>query len=473
MPTDPHLDAPDRALADDTIYALASAPGRAGVAVFRVSGPRAGTVLDALTGSDPAARPAAREAVLRRIISPKTGAAFDQGLALWFPGPASFTGEDVVELHLHGGPAVAAAAAAALSAAGARPARPGEFSRRAFAAGKLDLTQAEAIADLVDAESEAQRAQALRQLDGALGAAVEVWRDQLLAAMALVEAEIDFPDEDDVPGGVASRAEPAVDALLAALREHLDDQRRGERVRDGVRVAIIGAPNVGKSSLLNRLAGREAAIVADAPGTTRDVVEVHLALAGQLVVLADTAGLRDAGDEVEAEGVRRARAHASAADLRLGVVDAADPASISALDGLLQSGDLVWVNKTDRASALASAQELRARLAGFHVERDAVDVRAGSALTGDGLDALETAIAGRVTDLSAASDSAPLTRARHRDAMARAVEALERGRARLRDGPELAGEDLRLAARALGEITGRVDVEDVLDRVFADFCIGK
>jgi len=283
----------------------------------------------------------------------------------------------------------------------------------------------------------------------------------------------DLPDEDGVPGGVASRAGPAMDTLLAELNSYLDDEHRGERVRDGVRVAIIGAPNVGKSSLLNRLAGRDAAIVADTPGTTRDVVEVHLTLGGQLVVLADTAGLRTAGNVIEAEGVRRARARAEAADLRLGVVDATEPNSIVALDGLLRPGDLVWVNKTDRASALSSAQELRVRLGGFHVEPDAIDLRAGSAMTGDGLDALESAIAQRVSDLSAVSESAPLTRARHRDAMARAVTCLERGRSRLLDGPELAGEDLRLAARALGEITGRVDVEDVLDRVFSEFCIGK
>lgn len=453
----------------DTVFALASASGRAGVAVFRISGPNAGPALDAIAGP----RPEPRVAAFRHVRHPVTGDAFDEGLALWFPGPASFTGEDVAELHLHGGRAVADAAVAALRAAGARPARPGEFTRRAFEAGKLDLTEAEAIADLVDAETEAQHAQALRQLDGALGALVEDWRARLITAMALVEAEIDFPDEDDVPGSVAAKADPEIAALAAAMRAHLADDRRGERVRDGVRVAIIGAPNAGKSTLLNRLAGREAAIVADQPGTTRDVVEVHLALGGQLLILADTAGLRAAGDAIEAEGVRRATALAKSADLRLGVVDAGAPETVMALDGLLKPGDLVWLNKTDQVAGLAAAQELRLRLGGFHVEPDAVDVRAGSALTGSGMDALEAALTSRVADLSAESEAPPLTRARHREALERAVEALDRAQDQLAVAAELAGEDLRRAAQALGSITGRVDVEDVLDRVFADFCIGK
>ena len=276
-------------MAHDTIFALASAPGRAGVAVVRISGPGAGPAIERLSGA-PLPRP--RELILRELNS-GDGSMFDQALVAWFPAPASFTGEDVAELHLHGGRAVIDAAADALLAAGCRPAGPGEFSRRAFENNKLDLSQAEAIADLVDAETAGQRAQALRQLEGDLGRFYESQRAALINAMALVEAEIDFPDEGDVPGGLAIRAAPVVAAIRDALAAQLEDAGRGERVRDGFRVAIIGAPNAGKSTVLNRLARRDAAIVSDAPGTTRDVIEVRLDLGGALVVAADTAGLRD------------------------------------------------------------------------------------------------------------------------------------------------------------------------------------
>lgn len=486
-----------------TLFALASAPGRAGVAVFRISGPSAGDVLDRLAGPP---RPAPRAATLRRLRAPGSDEPFDEGLALWLPGPASFTGEDVAELHLHGGRAVAEAATKALLAAGAVPAGPGDFSRRAFEAGKLDLTQAEAIADLVDAETEAQRAQALRQLDGGLGALADRWRSALLDVIAQVEVLIDFPDEADVQaaaaGGLADETIAGLDRLAGEMNAHLQDSRRGERVREGLRVVILGAPNVGKSSLLNRLARTEAAIVADLPGTTRDVVEVHLSLAGQLVALADTAGLAeleagggpppDGGPPagggpprggghaaVEAEGMRRARARAEDADLRLGVIDAGRPETADALAGLLRPGDLAWLNKLDLTpsdtlsdSVSGAGPDPESGLEKFHVQRGC-EALAGSALTGQGLDALEAALTARVADLTTASEAPPLTRARHRLAVERAAEALSRARPRLADAPELGAEDLRLAARALGEITGRVDVEEILDRVFAGFCIGK
>jgi tRNA modification GTPase len=455
-----------------TIFALASAPGRAAIAVFRISGPNAGAVLETVTRRP---RPKPRAAALRRVWAPGAEVPFDEGLALWMPGPKTETGEDAAELQIHGGRAVAEAATNALLAAGAVPAAPGEFSRRAFEAGKLDLTQAEGVADLVDAETEAQLAQAWRQLQGALGQAVEGWREALLQIIARVEAAIDFPDEGDVAHaigrGLAAETTARLDALDAEMTANLADAKRGERVRDGLRVAIIGAPNVGKSSLLNRLARREAAIVADLPGTTRDVVEVHLALAGQLLVLADTAGLRaDAAAAegghaaIEAEGMRRALARAETADLRLGVVDAARPETLAAVAGLLAEGDLLWVNKADLPGAAESAS--------FHVQQGVESLR-GSAATGAGVDRLETALAARAAELTAATEAPPLTRARHRLALERASAALGRARPRLADAPELAAEDLRLCARALGEITGRVDVEEILDRVFADFCIGK
>ena len=435
-----------------TIFALASGAGRAGVAVIRISGPRAGAGLVALTGHD---LPSRRHAVRRRLAD-ANGEMLDDVLALWFPAPASFTGEDVVELHVHGGQAVIAAVSEALINQGFRLAMPGEFSRRAFENGKLDLTAAEAIADLVDAETEGQRRQALRQMRGALAELYDGWRARLLSALALLEAEIDFPDED-LPEGVASRATPLIATLADDMAAHLADGARGERVRDGYRVAIIGPPNAGKSSLLNALARRDAAIVSAVPGTTRDVVEVRLVLAGFPVWIADTAGLREARDAIESEGVRRALARAEAADLRIGLAEAGgaiDPRLSEALRG----GDfLVW-SKTD----------LRPGDAALGLPGAAFPV---SALTGAGLPALEAALAARVlSDL--ASDEAPaLTRARHRLAVEDAEAALRR--ADPARGAELAAEDVRLAARALGRLTGRIDVEDVLGEIFASFCIGK
>jgi tRNA modification GTPase len=463
-----------------TIFALSSAPGRAAVAVFRVSGPAAGELLDRLASP----RPKPRAAALRRVRAPGEVEPFDEALVLWLPGPRSETGEDMAELHVHGGRAVAAAATAALVAAGAIPARPGEFARRAFEAGRLDLTQAEAVADLVDAETEGQRRQAMRQMQGALGASYDRWRSALLDVIARVEVVIDFPDEGDVAAaagrGLAAETAALLDRLAAEMDSHLADAHRGERVRDGFHVAILGATNVGKSSLLNRLARRDAAIVADVPGTTRDVVEVHLGLVGQLVVLADTAGLAEAGrgrkdmigDAIEAEGVRRALARAADADLRLGVVDAERPETVMALTGLLRGGDLIWINKTDAAAPDAAESMIRSPIQRFHVEPP-IEALAGSAVSAAGIESLEAALASRVAALAGSTEAAPLTRVRHRLAVERAREALRRARPRLADAAELAAEDLRLAARALGEITGRVDVEEILDRVFAGFCIGK
>ncbi len=435
-------------MSPDTIYALASAPGRAGVAVLRVSGPKARESLDVLTGETGEARRA-------RLTAIRDGdALIDGGLTLWFPGPNSFTGEDAAEFHVHGGPAVIAALAAAFERLGLRQAGPGEFTRRAFEHGKMDLTEAEGLADLVDAETEAQRSQALRQMSGALKDLYEGWRAWLLEVMALVEAEIDFPDEGDVPDALARSAGPRLDALIEGFTGHLDDAHRGERVRDGFRIALIGPPNAGKSSLLNRLARREAAIVTEIPGTTRDIVEVHLNLGGYPVIVADTAGLRETADKIEAEGVRRALERAENADLRLGVVDSADMAGLEGVKSRLGPDDILILNKSDLRQGAG---------AGFPV----------SALTGEGLDALEAKLAEIVAARLSLSETPSLTRQRHRSGIETALSSLTRAKARLADAPELAGEDLRLAARALEEITGRVDVEDVLGEIFGRFCIGK
>jgi tRNA modification GTPase len=437
---------------NDTIVALASGAGRAGVAVIRVSGPRAGDLLRALTGAE---LPEPRRAK-RTVFSGVSRDSIDDGIALYFPAPASFTGENVAELHAHGGPAIVAALIqACLAQPETRLAEPGEFTRRAFENGKLDLAQAEALADLVEAETETQRAQALRQMRGELSALYEGWRARLVEAMALLEAEIDFPDED-LPGGLAARVRPLVESLAAEIAAHLDDSHRGERVRDGYRIAILGPPNAGKSSLLNALARREAAIVSDIPGTTRDVVEIRLVLTGYPVWLADTAGLRKAADAIEAEGVRRALERAEEADLRLGLVEAGqepDPALLAAM----RPQDLLLRSKIDLAPAEG--------LPGF------------SAVTGAGLVELEALLAERVAAALGGEEAPALTRARHRRLLEDAQAALARAGPALEPesglGPELAAEDLRAAAASLGRLSGRIDVEDLLDEVFANFCIGK
>jgi tRNA modification GTPase len=439
-----------------TIFAPATAPGRGGVAIVRVSGPLAGTALKALTGRP---LPAPRAASFVRLVVPDTGEFLDQGLVLWFPAPHSFTGEDVAEFHVHGGRAVIAGVVDALaSLPGLRTAEPGEFSRRGFENGKFDLTAAEAIADLVDADTAAQRRQALRQMEGELGQLYDGWRRRLTRSLAHLEADIDFPDED-LPEGVASMVRPELDALAREIVSHLNDNRRGERLRDGIHIAFVGAPNAGKSSLLNVLARREAAIVSERAGTTRDVVEVHLDLGGFPVVLADTAGLREAADEIESEGIRRALDRAANADLKLAVFDATGLPELDAQTlTVVDDQTLVVLNKVDRASGLVH------EIGG----KQAIQV---SARTGEGLPELLRLVTEAVQTRFEAPGVPALTRARHRGALEECAASLHR--AMSADLPELAAEDVRLASRALGRITGRVDVEDLLDVIFRDFCIGK
>jgi tRNA modification GTPase len=441
-----------------TIYALATAPGRAAVAVVRISGPGARGALEALTA--PARAPPARRAALRTLRG-ADGAALDRALAIWFPGPASYTGEDCVELHLHGGAAVVAGVVEALAGMDLRPAEPGEFTRRAFEHGKLDLDQAEAVADLIDAESSSQARQALGQLEGALGVRYGLWREALIEALASLEAAVDFPDEE-VPADVADRARPPLTRVLGDLDAALADAARGRRVREGYRVAIIGAPNAGKSSLLNALSGRDAAIVTEIAGATRDVIEVPLDLAGHRVLLADMAGVRESADPIEAEGVRRARAWAEGADLRLWVVDRADSGGAwrRAAD-LVRAGDILVLAKADLA---AGADAAAARSRGM----ESVEV----SLIGADAAPLPTVLGARVARDLAGAEFPAVTRQRHLALLAEARAHLARAVARLAE-PELAAEDVRLAARSLARVTGRIGAEDVLDLVFASFCIGK
>ncbi|HZS83121.1 MAG TPA: tRNA uridine-5-carboxymethylaminomethyl(34) synthesis GTPase MnmE [Stellaceae bacterium] len=438
----------------DTIFAPATAPGRAALAIIRVSGPAAGEALRALAGSVPPPRRARRA----RFRDPRTGEPIDDGLALFFPAPASATGEDVAELHLHGGRAVLEAAASALLAVpGLRLAEPGEFTRRAFENGKLDLTAAEAVADLVAAETAAQRRQSLAQLEGALGRLYDGWRGRLMRALAHLEAAIDFPEED-LPAGIDRGVRADVEALVAEITAHLTDERRGEILREGVEIAIIGPPNAGKSSLLNALARRDVAITSAVAGTTRDVIEVRLDLAGYPVILADTAGLRAASDAIEEEGVRRARQRAARADLKLVVFDVTRPSELAALGDVLDAATILVANKVD----LATADDIAALAA----EAAPLSIKTGEGMSAL-LDRLQAAVARRIGDGSGPA----LTRARHRRELEDCAAALRR--ALTAALPELAGEDLRLALRSLGRITGRVDVEDILDVIFRDFCIGK
>jgi len=390
-----------------------------------------------------------------RFRDPESSEELDDGVALWFPAPHSVTGEDVAEFHLHGSRAVLAAVMAGLSRRGLRLAEPGEFTRRAFLNDKLDLTQAEAVADLAAAETEAQRRQALRQLDGHLGGVYRGWGERLLRLLAHLEAAIDFPDED-LPPEIEREVAEGTRAMAEEIAAHLADGHRGERLRDGNAVAILGPPNAGESSILNHLARREAAITSPIAGTTRDVIEVAIDLAGYPVVLADTAGLRDSADVIEQEGLRRALKRAEEAELRLFVFDAIRPEDAQGAATWPGPDTLLVANKIDLASGRDAPPLARA-----------IPV---SALTGEGLPKLIAALSSRVARIYDAT--APvLTRARHRQALETALAGLRRSLAA--DLPELRAEDLRLAWRSLGRITGRVDVEDLLDVIFRDFCLGK
>ena len=453
-----------------TIYALSTAPGRAGIAVIRISGRAARNALDELCHGR---LPASRVASFRRLRHPHTGEVLDEAMVLWLPGPANFTGEDMVELHVHGGRAVVAGVLEALASFGLRLAEPGEFTRRAFGNGKIDLTEAEGLADLINAETAFQRRQALAQHCGALRGHYEHWRAVLLRAMAYVEASLDFSDEGDIAASAFNEAIPEVKRLVSELDRALADGRRGEIVREGIQVAIVGAPNVGKSSLLNALAGREAAIVFHEPGTTRDVIEVSLDLDGFPFVLRDTAGLRETESPVEQEGIRRALASAEDADVVLLMYDATTPhpgplpmgegATAFLHEGLASkiTETITVINKIDVAQPDLSRWPQETLLV--------------SAKTGQGLDALRTALVRFAEESFGGCETPLITRVRHRQEIEHARSALNRflGSAEASEHPEIAAEHLRAAADALGRLTGRLDVEDVLGQIFSEFCIGK
>ncbi|ACB94925.1 tRNA uridine-5-carboxymethylaminomethyl(34) synthesis GTPase MnmE [Beijerinckia indica] len=433
----------------ETIFAPASGQGRSAVAIVRVSGPKAGFLLGALAGYCPEPR----RATLAILHDPENGEALDEALVLWFPGPKSFTGEDCAEFHVHGGRAVMAGLLAALGRfEQVRPAEPGEFTRRALLNGKLDLAEVEGLADMIEAETEWQRRQALRQMRGALSRQAEMWRQALLEALSLAEAEIDFSDEADVPPETSRRVAALIEPVLADLRAELGQARAGERIREGLSIVIMGPPNAGKSTLLNALARREVAIVSEIAGTTRDLIEVHLDLKGCAVVLTDTAGLRDNADKIEQIGIARAYERGREADLVLWLSEAEAP--VAPPENL---GMEVWpvFTKADRVEPLENREGL-----------------AISATSGLHLGRLVEAIADFAGKLAPSGHAGLITRARHRQAFERAAAALDRC-IREASPVELLAEDLRLAAQALLSLTGRIETEEILGEIFARFCIGK
>jgi tRNA modification GTPase len=446
---------------DQTIFALSSGRPPSAIAIVRVSGPQAGAALDALAGKMPVPRVATHV-----LLRDGEGQPIDDAVVLWFPGPASATGEDVAEFHIHGGRAVLAALLAALAAfENLRAAEPGEFTRRAFENGKLDLTEAEGLDDLIHADTDRQRRQALRHLKGLLGDRARNWRTQIIEASALIEAGIDFSDESDVPAELIAPAMARIKALLGEIEEVLAAQGRSERLREGLVVAIVGPPNVGKSTLMNQLVRREVAIVSPHAGTTRDLIEAQLDLDGYPVTVIDTAGIRETDDPVEQEGVRRARARAAEADLVVWLVDGAEKKRPD--QNLPKSAAPLWVvhNKIDLD---AESQE---RLGGVP-RRDGSDFKI-SASRGDGLPQLIAALVGFARDYLGASENSLIGRARQRKLLQETADALRRSISIIEKGEELAAEDLRMAAHSLGRLLGRVDVEDILDVIFRDFCIGK
>ena len=433
---------------DDTIFATASGYGRAAVSLIRISGRQSRFILQTLAGSVPTPRRAA----VRVLREPGTGEPLDQALVLWMPGPGSFTGEDQAELHIHGGLATRAAVLRALSAMeDCRPAEAGEFTRRAFLNGRMDLSQVEGLADVIDAETEAQRRQAMLQLEGRLGQAAERWREDILQVLAFLEASLDFSDEGDVPADLEADILRRLGLIGRDLAGILAN-RTGERLREGLSVVLAGPPNAGKSTLLNTLARRDVAIVSPMAGTTRDIIEVHCDLGGLPVIVADTAGLRESGDAIEQEGVSRARARAQEADLVLWLIPPEGPETEAPpARRLLRVGT-------------------KADLGGSRADCDLLV----SAASGEGIPELIERLAAEAEAALGGGD-AVVTRERHRNALERAHACVLRARQMLEtDGPlELAAEEVRLASRAVGEITGRVDVEHVLDRLFSSFCIGK
>lgn len=444
-------------MTDSTIFALATAPAKSGVAIVRISGDNSTHTLSLLTGAPCPSPNFARYSIFR---NPASGEIIDRGLALHFKAPHSFTGEDVVELHLHGSKAVIREILDVLSSLeGLRHAEAGEFTRRAFINGKMDLVEAEGLADLINAETSAQKTQAMRQMQGDMSVFYEKIRTQIIKSLALLEAYIDFPDEE-IPESVLVEWRREVVVSQQLIEKTIADKKRGERLRDGMSIVIVGAPNAGKSSLLNILAGRDAAIVSHHAGTTRDVIEIQMDIAGYPVILTDTAGLREAGDEIEEEGIKRARARAGQADIKLALFDAQKLPEIDEnTKELIDDNTIVILSKSDLLSST------------FPIPQFPNSIVLICAQTGQGIEELLTEIEVRVKDFFYGGEQPLITRTRHRALLQEASTLLKKS---IQDKPlELACEELRRAALSVGEITGKIEVDDILDVIFREFCIGK
>jgi len=441
----------------DTIFALSSAPGRAGVSVFRLSGPQCSQVLTTLTQKK---LPKPRFASLQTLYTLHNHV-LDHPLVFWFPAPKSFTGEDCVELHVHGSQSVIEGVAEVLLGLGLRQAKAGEFTRRAVENNKMDLTEAEGLADLIDAETEGQRHQALQHMDGGLRAIYEEWRNQLLDAMAQIEGEIDFADEADVPDALSHAAYPYLKNCETAMEKALSELGRGEAIRSGLQIAIIGLPNAGKSTLMNHLAQRDVAITSPEAGTTRDVIEANIRLAGLPVTLLDMAGLRETQNIIEAEGVKRALKKGEDAHIRLFILrpelEQDLEKQLRDLSVEYQDNDIIYIN-------ISSIYEKT--LEGF-------TTITGNALQGNNLDKLLSYFEAIIENKYTQSDTVGLTRQRHADCVRKALFGVTRAMENLGFAPELSSDDIRAALQALEELAGRSDIEQVFDRIFSRFCIGK
>ena len=450
---------------DNSIFALSSGKGRSGIAIIRISGPETDATLSALLFRKVSGLPPYRTASLMPIFNPNNREKLDEAIIIRFAKSKSFTGEDVAELHLHGGPAVINAVLIVLEKfSELRVAEPREFTRRAFENGRLDLTEVEGLADLINSETEMQRRQAVKQMEGGLGKLYGKWRETIVNALAYLEANIDFSEAELPSEELAKFLRPAF-MLTGEIKEYLNDGHRGELLRDGIRIAIIGAPNTGKSSLLNAIVNREVSIISDIPGTTRDVLEAQMDIGGYPMLFADTAGIRYSGETIEKEGIRRAKANAKAADLRILVVDATNPKTWDTISEFSHKNDIVVINKMD----IASNSQLK-------IESDNTIIKT-SAKTGDGIDRLidQLKLWAKEATGRIASEAPALTRARHRKELELCVQHLQIAAKlwKTQGEDEITAEETRLAARALGRITGGIEVEDLLDVIFRDFCIGK
>ena len=450
-------------MSSDTIFALSSGAVKSGVAVFRLSGPRALESLHALCGREFSPR----EVHFSYLKDPTTKETIDSGVVFSFQKPASFTGEDMAEIQVHGSLAVMEHLSSVLLKMGIRQAEAGEFTLRAFRNNKLDLSQAEALSDLIDSETTLQKKQALVQSDGRLSKCAAEWREQLLKTLAPLEAGIDFPDEEDVPAQIEHTAVPVIERLQSALSDFIEDGQKARRIRNGITIVLIGPPNAGKSTFLNYISGSDVAIVSNIPGTTRDSIEVRLNIAGVPVNLIDTAGLRETPDgEIEEEGIRRAKEKAANADIRLRLFDSTNfDQHLLDDESFNLASDFLVLNKIDEASD----HELKGMIRSF----DDKEVFLVSLKTEQGVSELLSVLEKTVIDLCGNVEEPRLTRQRHIAAVQNAMDALSRASSMVNVHPELAAEDVRMAIRHLGEISGHIDVEDVLGEIFSSFCIGK